>query len=213
MTGVPGSGKSTIFNELIKRKNTDVVFVTNKFNILRDLYFFYIFLYKFKQTHKYFFLCKIIFQTNNSLWHKINIMRNSIKKIAKYYLYKDKKGIYVFDEGVSHMVFNVFVDNDKHHIVPKESVVDFIALLPSVDVLFLITVKKDLAMQRLLERGHSRMQELQDNETSPFVEKSFIIHDLLKKTNIARKIIEIENNTNVLEAVISVENKLKELDV
>ena len=109
LTGVPGSGKSIVFNEL--RKELDnIIFVTKKSFPLEILFIFSL-LFNYSIYKKYIFFIKMIFQSSNSFYHKINILRNTIIKLVLFTKYNDKDGKYLFDEGVSHIPFNIFVDS------------------------------------------------------------------------------------------------------
>lgn len=212
ITGVPGSGKSTLYNKVIDSNFENIKFIQNNFNIWSELFLFFFFFFKIFQTYKYFSLLVFIFKTNNSLFHKVNILRNIIKKISKYFLYKNKKGIYVFDEGISHIPFNLFVDNSSS-LLNRDELIKQVSFLPKIDILFMINVDKKLTISRLKNRGHKRMNLQNEKETLVFIEKSYEVQKMMKEYYINAKIIDIENNTNIEESILTIEKNLKEINV
>jgi broad-specificity NMP kinase len=212
VTGVPGSGKSTIYSKITGGDFSNITFIQNKFNILNELFLFFFFFYKILQTYRYFAILILIFKTNNSFFHKVNILRNIMKKISKYMLYSNKKKIYLFDEGISHIPFNLFVDNS-NSLLNRGEFIDIVQLLPKVDALFIINVKKDLAISRLKNRGHKRMNLENDKESEIFIEKSSEVIEMIKMYSINTEIIEIENSLDIVDAISQFEKKLKEINV
>lgn len=209
-TGVPGSGKSTIFKELQNSSNLKVSFVENKSNIFYDVYLFIYFMFNIFDTYRYIFVLKKIFTTKNSLFHKLNICRNIIKKISKFYIYKNKEGVYIIDEGISHIPFNLFVDSSNSKIISKE-VIELLDKLPMTDYIIIIDVDYELSLKRLKQRGHKRIDFTNVYKMENFLEKTFFVKDILQSYYKNKSII---NNNNALESSIkNIKNIIKDFNV
>ena len=201
-SGLPGSGKSTIYNELNKNISNVTFILNNKFNIINEIYLFIFFLLNIFKTYKYIYLFKIVVKSENSLFDKFNIIRNIIKKISKFLIYKNQKGVFVFDEGISHIVFNLFVDSSSRDINEKEIKKSF-NILPLPDMLFMLSADKSLIIDRLKNRGHKRIKFDDNTKVENFINKSFTIQELIKeefKKNI--EVVEIiNNNANIAKEI------------
>lgn len=213
-SGLPGSGKSTIYNELNKNISNVTFILNNKFNIINEIYLFIFFLLNIFKTYKYIYLFKIVVKSENSLFDKFNIIRNIIKKISKFLIYKNQKGVFVFDEGISHIVFNLFVDSSSRDINEKEIKKSF-NILPLPDMLFMLSADKSLIIDRLKNRGHKRIKFDDNTKVENFINKSFTIQELIKeefKKNI--EVVEIiNNNANIAKVIEIISLRLKGINV
>jgi len=206
ITGAPGSGKSSICR-IIGKKLDNVIFVSRYNNILYEIMHLAFYLSNYENNKKYNIIFSLILKSNNTVFHKLNIIRNVIKKLSINAMLKPKKEIYLFDEGVSHIPFNIFVDSSsiKHC---KLEIINLIDLLPSPDLLLLINASKNKITNRLKNRGHNRI-DLNDNEkTKIFISKSLIVRDQIinyyKNNNKKYKII--NNNDSIDNAVTVAKN-------
>jgi broad-specificity NMP kinase len=210
ITGVPGSGKSSIYST-IENKMNDVKFISNKQKgLLNELKLFTIYAVHFHKMRYNNLILKLIIKSNNTLYHKLNIVRNVIKKIAIYSKYKDKKNIYIFDEGISHLPFNVFVDSSKKKTSNIE-ISNFINQIPTPDLLLVINAGKVETTRRLKDRGHKRIDLSNDEKMKIFISKSFIVRDQIiryyKNNNKKYKII---TNNNSIENAVKVAKNIIE---
>ena len=213
-SGVPGSGKSTVIQKI---KDESIfpqksVFIDNNFSFLKDTFFIFYFFYIFQFQYKKLF--SLIYHSENSFLQKMNLLRNVIKKISRYFFYNRKKEIYLFDEGVSHIVFNIFVDSSFKGIDKKE-IEEVLQLLPLPNLLICIEADKEIVLQRLEYRGHKRINFDDKVKVENFVTKTFYTYEVLKayvEKNI--NVIIIKNNGFDLNIDInSLKNKVKEMDV
>ena len=208
ITGVPGSGKSSIWR-ILEKKINKTKFVLGYNNIFNEIQLLVFYLYNHENNNRYNFIFSMILKSNNTLYHKLNIVRNVIKKIAIYSKYKDKKKLYIFDEGVSHLPFNVFVDSSKKNTSNIE-ISNFINRIPTPDLLLLINAGKKETTTRLKDRGHKRIDLSNDEKREVFISKSFIVRDQVikyyKNNNKKYKIItnndSIENAAKVAKNII-----------
>jgi broad-specificity NMP kinase len=214
ITGVPGSGKSSIYNALENEIN-DIIFISNKKEgVFYELKLLIYYVFNFHFTNRYNILFKTIMESNNTLYHKINITRNLIKKISLYMFFKNRKGVFIFDEGVSHIPFNLFVDSSEKEL-NQFSVNQCFEIIPSPDFLFIIDVNVNRVTEKLINRGHSRMKLNDAMKTKNFISKSLYIKDQIiqyyKSNTKAYKIV--KNEKEIISAVNQIIKKLKTLYV
>jgi hypothetical protein len=120
LTGVSGSGKSSIYSAL-ENKMDDVKFISNKKKgLLNEIKLFILYALHIPNTRYNNLIIKLIIKSNNTLYHKLNIVRNVIKKISLYTMLKSRKDIYLIDEGVSHIPFSIFVDSSTKKLCNTE---------------------------------------------------------------------------------------------
>ena len=213
-SGVPGSGKSTVVQKIKDERIflQKAIFVDNKFSFLKDMFYIFYFLYIFQPQYKKLF--SLIHRSDNSFLHKINLLRNVIKKISRYFFYSRKKEIYIFDEGVSHIIFNIFVDSS-FKTIDKKEIEEVLELLPLPNLLICIEADKEIVLQRLESRGHKRINFDDKVKVENFVTKTFDTYKVLKDY-LGKKInvIIIKNNGLDLNIDInSLKNELKEINV
>jgi len=177
-TGVPCSGKSFIIKRLISELDIPFKLVYwSKYNPFYNLSLFIRYIYLFTIGKGYFFILKWVFFSQNKLTTKFRLIYNIVKKIDLYWQYNKKDGLYIFDEGISHIIFNVFVnqglenlDLKKFSILQKE--------LPFVDLIVFVETDKKTLEHRIMKRGHSRLKE-----TALFLEKNLLISKALINYN------------------------------
>ena len=97
ITGAPGSGKSSICR-IIGKKLDNVIFVSRYNNILYEIMHLAFYLSNYENNKKYNIIFSLILKSNNTVFHKLNIIRNVIKKLSINAMLKPKKEIYLFDE-------------------------------------------------------------------------------------------------------------------
>jgi len=164
LTGIPGAGKSTVLDSLkelqdrkgfvfdIQRYMLGKTFLPIRGKIGYELVLLtQILLLKKKDWYllKHVFL--FVKSSGNSLFHKMNILRNTLKKLIIYRYIKDKNEVFFIDEGISHIPFTVFVDVDKK--INYKDLREFLEFLPPIDSLLIIDAPDNVLLKRVLERG------------------------------------------------------------
>ena len=213
ITGVPGSGKSELYN-LLKKNQTLFKFPSDKNkNIFFEFKLLLFFIYNYSLMNNFKSIFKSIFKSKNSLFHRLNILRNTIKKFSLFHYYHRKDGVYIIDEGISHLPFSLFVDSYKKRIL--KSRVDLILnFLPMPNILFIISASETIATERLKIRGHKRMQLLDKEKTDIFISKSYEVKKLIKKYyNGKIQMHEIDNSGNKMKSLNQILSILKKIDV
>jgi len=195
LTGIPGAGKSTVIKALKKEFfHQKYVFDVRKyilqneiFSIDNILFYDFILLTKiFLLKKQDFSLLKYVFiivkNSHNSFFHKINIMRNTLKKILIYRYIENKEEIFFIDEGVTHIAFSVFVDIGKS--LDKEGLQILLNKVPYVDKLIIIDAPYQILLQRVIERGkegHKRINFDSKKDIESFINQSITVLNAIQK--------------------------------
>jgi len=207
-TGLPGSGKSTIFRLLqTKIKNKRCIFdiqkyFLGKFNnkIVFDFFLMFNFFKLTKEDLK--FLKEIIYiikSSDNTFFNKLNIFRNCYKKIIIYKLLKNKKEIFFIDEGMFHIPLSLFVDSSSKKI-NKDQISKLFNFFLVSDIIFIIDAPDDLLLERVIKRGrkgHRRMQFNKKESVINFMKKSRVVLEILKEEMKKRNIENFYEYQNV----------------
>ena len=194
LTGIPGAGKSTVLKSLKNLRDSEgFIFDIQNYILSRTFLPFHgkigyefvlltkIFLLKSEDwlLLKYVFL--LIKNSGNSFFHKVNIVRNTMKKLIIYRYIKDSNTVFFIDEGVSHIPFTVFVDIYKS--MNSEKLKVLLELLPSVDFLLIIDAPDAILLERVIERGkegHRRIDFNSKEKVECFMQQSREVLELLK---------------------------------
>jgi broad-specificity NMP kinase len=182
-TGIPGSGKSTVFNKINNDnliKDIKKFFIKTNNTFLFDLYLVFNFYRLDKNDYKILkFSIKNIKQMRISVFNKINLLRNIYKKLIIYKLLRERPENFLIDEGVIHLLFNVFVG--KNIATNKSEIEDFIKILPKPEKLIIIDANDKIIYERLKERGHKRVNTTNENELKEFLKQSRNVIETIKK--------------------------------
>lgn len=191
-TGIPGSGKSTILATLKKEvTNKKFIFDIKKYLLGFQgntfLFDFYLLINIYRIEKEDIGLLKIIFKivskSKNPFFHKINILRNSYKKIVINALIKNKDEVFFIDEGLYHIPFTLFVDEDE--ILDKNEVVSLIHRLPQQNLLLIVDATDEILFKRVLHRGkngHRRINFDSTDDTVAFMKQSREVLEMIKMT-------------------------------
>jgi len=162
ITGIAGVGKSYIINALSKRNHflfdREIIkkYKLNDFKLL--IYFFKI----RKSLPMFHAIIKIAFFLNIPLFHKINFIRNSIKKFGKNHfitshLKENNNLSIVVDEGISHLYQNVVSHNKQDNQEIRRLVDKLITYSKIKHQIVVVTAKDNVVFERLNSRGHRRI--------------------------------------------------------
>jgi len=212
-SGIPASGKSTIISKL-KEEKIDVnfnIFKTNNIFFIDFLLLLNIFKLKKIDLEIIKKAYRIIKRSNNSFFHKINILRNVIKKFIIYRLVSQSKKKYIIDEGVYHIPFILFVDITQN--IDSKLVINFIQLLKRSYEniqLFIIDSKDEELFNRVVRRGkegHRRIDFSKEKNIKRFMEQSREVLEILKKeTNAIVYKNEGDINLEKIKAMLGIQN-------
>jgi hypothetical protein len=205
ITGAPGAGKSKYLNTVMKAVEDDAfyfsitcffmsrlksVFSTRlskhmssqMYNLLAILFFVPLVLKNFRIM---WMGSVLICKSNNIIHQKIKLLRYLYlkilnHKIANYF----PSTLFLFDEGVMHLVYNLFLHRD--FIKPRKKDVKFLlSILPSEHSVILITNNLDVTFNQLCKRGHTRLLPV-DGDRKKFKNSIRIIEDcLIQKNNVS----------------------------
>lgn len=194
LTGIPGAGKSTLLASLQKIENrTPFVFDIQRF-ILNNSWLpfngkiayeviLYFKVYTLRSADitllkNVFFLMK---NSGNSLFSKLNILRNTLKKILIFNAINNRKEIFFIDEGIAHIPFTLFVDINK--TINTEDVKNIFLNTPVVDKLLIVDAPDNVLLDRVIDRGkkgHRRMNFDSKDDVKKFMQQSRDILELIK---------------------------------
>ncbi len=180
VTGVSGVGKSYIINQMAKDENY-VLDTTIEENELSDFKLFYLF-FKTKNAFKMFFLInRVAVRLNISLFHKLNFIRNSIKKIGKnsYLLAKKSDKIALVDEGISQLFQNIITVKESDDENNLRLVKKIVLLSEFRNEILIIQSEDENIFERLSSRGHKRLKN--ENEMRGFIAKSRLNMEIMIK--------------------------------
>lgn len=219
VSGIPGVGKSTVIKELILRSNDKNLifnfeeFILNKRIIkcnnilLFDIYIFSKFyLLKKKDILILKKSLQYIKKSDNTFFNKLNIIRNIVKKIIIYRYTINHKRTFVLDESVSHILFNLFVDNEKKY--DKNIIEDFLKILPSPNKILVIDAPDEVIKTRIIDRGlrgHRRIDFNNLIRFNNFMNQSRIVIETIKES---KKVIVYNNDKQ-----LNVKEILNKLDI
>ena len=194
LTGIPGAGKSTVL-ESLKSLHEKPLFVFNiRDYIVRksflplggkvgyDLVLLgHVFLLGSEEWSVLKSAFLYVKKSSNSFFHKINILRNILKKLIIHRYIEDRDEVFFIDEGISHIPFNIFVDVGD--TLSHEEVKGFLKLLPSVDAVLTIDAPDELLLTRVVQRGsegHRRIDFNSKEKVACFMQQSREVLELLK---------------------------------
>ena len=178
-TGLPGCGKTTIISE-IKRiaKNEKRSILFAKEEILRncrigffrhsrmlarlalDVILLFVFVANYAKYKDIFQQARYyVNASRQSFFQQLNLLRNILKKISMHHYCQriHSSGNILIDEGICHTAFNIFVDSSSKS-VPDHKIDSFLNIIPWPNVLVIVEASDDVIRERLLERGHRRIE-------------------------------------------------------
>ena len=211
LTGIPGSGKSTILNELrIVLENEKYIFDIQKYilGFNGNIFFYdvYLILNFFRLTVRDWRLLgkilNIICHSKNSFFHKVNIFRNSYKKLVIYNIIKHKKEIFFIDEGVTHIPFTLFVDMEDNNC--RTNKIELTNYLQKIDLLLIIDAPDNILLDRVLKRGkdgHRRIDFTSKKKVISFLYQSRQVLNSIEKNIRYEKIHNINRKINIDEII------------
>ena len=222
ITGSTGVGKSTVsfmLKDLLQKKGVSSElaheYVLRRYCMIRlssqllDTIFFDVLTSSFVilNLHKCFVLVFLSIyyslRYGDTLFFKINILRNVIKKIGLFYCLKknnDQNKIFILDEGPLHCVHNLFVHvgnlpDLKHMFI-------YIDHLPRCDLVALLYSNLETLFVRTSARGgHRRVKDKNDENTKTFLRNSIEVFSALKKhEGLADNLFALENESSAYAA-------------
>lgn len=152
--GFPGSGKTTLSNELIKtikNENCDVIRGTfdhhNSFSRI-GLKVFYCVLSIFYNYRFFFHNFKIFIATSNKANFSPKDFLNVTYLYARYSKFKKSKNIIVFDQGLCQAYLSILTFNDNIEY-------NFEKILDVLDTVIILDLEYQKNKERLLKRGNN----------------------------------------------------------
>jgi len=200
ITGVAGVGKSFTIERLLKQ-NTNILLdtqIVKKYH-LDDISLLFLFFKSNKSFENLLNIIKLsIFVNGMGLFNRLNLIRNSIKKIGKDYFlrYKFKEDkIVLVDEGVSHLYQNIISPMGKNS---KEAIRVIDKIISNINFssdIIVVDAPFETIYRRLKARGHKRVPK---DKVVPFIKNSKEQVIRLKKRfpNVV-EILNIEEKNNI----------------
>ena len=184
--------KLNFFNDniffLLFRKNYFNNFITNFIGKCILLLFSSLFLFKKKEIIIFFFSEIVRYEKNFFL--RLRILVNSLLKFSRYNFVNNffsKNEIIIFDEGISHTIFNLASAKQTINLDLNSYYINFRYFLKNVEVVIL-TVDKEIADQRLRGRGHWRDKIYTAKQMNYFLDQNLFIQDyMISNSNVMYK--------------------------
>lgn len=138
--------------------------------------------------------------TTVSLFEKLNIVRNTLKKIGIYEIirrYGSTKQIIWLDEGTLHTAHYLFV-----HLTieaPSTALPTFIGLVPLPDVAIYLRQDEAVLIERTLKRGHKRIPDGSYADVELFIKRAVVTFDkLVQHPAVKRRLLAVDNQQNLI---------------
>ena len=191
LIGCTGVGKSTLVNRLLHslRENGIIASTGDQFilkqvklnwikiypirTLLVDLFTFLACIKTYRKNNDFYRLVfKIIHQlpASISLFEKMNIMRNTFKKLGSYEIVRyrnSRQQTVVFDEGTIHSAHYLFVHTSVSP--PFEHISRFLQLIPFPDTIIYLQKDEELLIERAISRKHKRLNDLTYQTAKVFI--------------------------------------------
>lgn len=192
LTGIPGAGKSTVIRAM-RDRYPDMVTDIDRFATgisviggVSRLFADFRILMKWRRLTKED--TKLLRETRRILAksgipfvQKANIYRNVLKKLVLFRILQKEKGIFVVDEGVTHIPMSLFVDGKTSG---NANAAEVIAMLPRPDMILVIDEADDILFDRVMARGsagHRRMDFSDDAHVRLFMQQSRSVLEEMKR--------------------------------
>jgi hypothetical protein len=199
ITGIPGSGKSTVIEALRKNNINEKIifdvrnFILKKYNLktssllLYDcILFLNLFKLKFSDWRLFLFILALIYRSANTKFNKLNILRNFFKKITIFRCIENEPFIFFVDEGLCHLPFNIFVD--EKDLFDFKELLSLIELIPQSNKVLVIDAPDNEILCRVISRGssvHRRMNFKSKHAIEQFLNQSrHVLNHLKHRKNI-----------------------------
>jgi len=161
ITGIAGVGKSYVLEQLNKKNNIILDTTLLKKYKLNDFKLGLLFFQQKKSLTQLWLSIQIAHKLKMPFFHKLNFIRNVIKKFGKNYFIthrlEELKLILIVDEGISHIYQNLITtqdDNDETVVMLVHKLMRTIELNHEI---LIITAAYPTLFKRLFHRGHKRL--------------------------------------------------------
>ncbi len=180
LTGAPGSGKTTFIEKnypdrFVLLGGLPLSFRTGK----RVLYSIVLFLYAIRiralSLGQIWWLVKKAVTYDETLFAKINALRNSITKFGYNFFERHTDASLIIDEGISHIPFILGLENKEI----SDFIYQFNQHLAEIRIIFIDSLPKEILEKRIIKRGHKRVRAGRDVER--FVAKNTRIAEYYKR--------------------------------
>ncbi|NLY02400.1 MAG: hypothetical protein GXY83_40460 [Rhodopirellula sp.] len=142
----------------------------------------------------YGFAVRTIFRSPALLRHKLNLLRNVLKKIGVYeIIYRgcNDDQLVLVDEGTVHAVHNLFVHAQRQADLADLST--FVGLVPLPDVVVLVEQSESVLIDRTVARGHKRIPNRSRAAVEGFVKAANeVFHRLAREASIAERLLVVD---------------------
>jgi hypothetical protein len=146
------------------------------------------------------FAIRVIAESPEPWYHKLNLTRNVLKKVGIYELVRRlarAEEVVVVDEGTLHAAHNLFVHVSGEPNEPTgRLLLTFVRLVPLPDVAVYVTQNEDVLIARTLERGHRRIPDCSFASVARFVGQAVRVFDeLARQPAIETRLIVLDGNS------------------
>ena len=192
-TGLPGVGKSKVISELSEQLKGRIVcdipfylFKIKNQNFLGIVVIDILLFLNLRKLGKNDFILvfkaiKKVINDSNSVFNKLNIIRNIIKSLITFRLIEHDLEVFILDEGPIHSLLYLFAENEEADVIYDYRI--FYDLLPKANKLIVVDEKDSVIINRIKSRGagsHRRMI-FKDKNILNFVRSSRSIIEFVKR--------------------------------
>jgi hypothetical protein len=193
LTGLPGAGKSTFIREYRRRNNAIKVikdihqhlfpFLEKRSSILLLDILLYRFIYLLSENdvRSIFYSARILIGVRDKILNRGNVFRNIIKIHIINRIANRLTGIFLIDEGVSHIPYILLQGYPYKKSAQVNTLLE--KLSSNNDVVFLDTPFPTVVENNIKrgEQGHRRMRPFNKNSIELYLEEANIIGEIIKK--------------------------------
>ncbi len=168
LTGLPGSGKSHICDEAkyLEPADFELKVISKEGNFCK-LFVILNNMVRKEVIKSIFILLKIVLEMNRSASDRFKFIFNGLYKICNQFRFHktiDCRIVVIVDEGLAHLFQNI-VEDGPLNVYQFHKVVRILNLMPSSDAIWVVDTPIDVVADRLVNRGHKRLDGNIDTET------------------------------------------------
>ncbi len=169
-------------------------------------------LFNLKSIKLILFVLQNIFLSPDKFFSKLNILRNSLKRIGLYNILnkmkpKSELDCIFLDEGILHLAHNIFINDFKKPSL--KSLSEFLSKVPLYDFTMLIKADKNMLVSVLSKRRHKRVKKDRDSKNNYISNAITVFNHIESDPRLNENLIKIKRNN--LKSVDDLNSLLKKI--
>lgn len=157
-----------------------------------------------KNRALYRFAALVLFRLSIPRVERLQLLRNVLKKLGVYEIIRRRSSnrqVILVDEGTLQIAHNLFVHASA--AVDPALIPEFAAIVPLPDVVVYLRQPEELLVERIVERGHSRLPDRSDAQVTRFVRQAIAVFDqLVQQPAVAARVLITVGEDSRIEAAL-----------